>query len=157
MKGYISDGCIAIIGSGSETDGAIYDISYKNIKRNLFNGNDFLFATNNYLNKELNDHPEKCPRYQIISNHLKNKPVISVADLIEILSDPGTTYGVNNEITIHSIIFDPQEYQIYMAFAPQYAAYCGDQLHSCWRGSDSQRKLIRRSRQFMMRFSEVYS
>lgn len=123
-KGYIIDsGLIAVIGSGSETNGCIYDIPYKNMKKNYINENGYIFATNYYLNPELKDHPEKCPRYQIISNHLKSKPVKSVDDMIEILSDPGTSYGVNNEITVHSTVFDPQKYQIYFSFAPSFAAW----------------------------------
>jgi hypothetical protein len=35
--------------------------------------------------------------------------------------------------------------------------YVGEQLRSCWRGSDAQRKLTQRSHQFMMNLNEVYS
>lgn len=123
FDGYRADANILSVASGSENDGAIYDIAYKKIRKNTFNDKDYLFATNQYLNSDLDDHPENCPRYKLIGELIHNKPVKSVTDMIEILSDPGTFHGINNHSTIHSIVFDPKELQIYFSLSSDYAAW----------------------------------
>ncbi len=129
---YKSDvGVIHTISSASENDGAIYDIYYNAVKRNGFNGNDYLFATTSYLNEELN-RQIKCPRYKIIDGYVQKRMINSVDDMIKVLADPGSTYGVNNSSTIHSIVFDPQQKTIYMAFNEKFAAW-GKWLKYDWK------------------------
>lgn len=123
MVGFSSDvGHILTVGSGFENDGVIYDAYYDNLKKNQFNGQSWLFATSGYLNKDLNPSMD-CPRYQIIDKHMKSGKINGVDDLIKVLSDPGSTYGVNNPSTIHSVVFDPQHKTVYMAFHTKFAAW----------------------------------
>jgi len=123
MKGFTSDvGNILTVGSGFENDAIIYDVYYDNLKKNQFNGQSWLFATSGYLNKDLNP-PKDCPRYQIIDKHMKSGKINGVDGLIDVLSDPGSPYGVNNPSTIHSVVFDPQNKIVYMAFHTKFAAW----------------------------------
>lgn len=123
MKGYASDvGNTFTIGSGTETDGIIYDMNYDNVKKNYFHKQNCLFATNGYVHKDLN--PEKDDlRYQIIRGYADDGKISTVDGMIEVLSDPGTSFGVNNPSTIHAIVFDPQQKTIYMAFNTKFAAW----------------------------------
>ncbi|MGE5807284.1 MAG: C45 family autoproteolytic acyltransferase/hydrolase [Ignavibacteria bacterium] len=131
MDGYKTDGNILSVASGTEADGAIYDIAYKNLQKNPLEGKNYLYATNFYLNAVLNDYPEKCLRYQLINNHLQNKPGFNINAMIDILSERGTYQGVNNHITVNSIIFDPNEFQVYFAHEFAYAA-CGKWYKYDW-------------------------
>jgi hypothetical protein len=50
MDGYKTDGNILSVASGTEADGAIYDIAFKNLQKNPLEKKNYLFATNSYLN-----------------------------------------------------------------------------------------------------------
>jgi len=123
MKGYACDaGNVFTLGSGYENDGIIYDLNYGNVKRNYYNGQNHLFATNGYVHQDLN--PERDDlRYQIIASYVKDGRVNSVDGMMELLSDPGTSFGVNNSSTIHSVIFDPKNKTVYLAFHTKFAAW----------------------------------
>lgn len=123
MGGYACDvGNTFSIGSGNENDGIIYDMNYGNVKKNYFHGENHLFATNGYVHKDLN--PDKNDlRYQIIGRYIHEEKVNSVDGIIDVLSDPGTSFGVNNPSTIHSVVFDPQKKIVYMAFHTTFAAW----------------------------------
>lgn len=126
MRNYVCDiGQILIIGSGTENNGIVYDISYDKTRKNLMNAQKHLFVTNTYLHPDLT--PPKnlfnCPRYTIIDRYMKDNLVQNIDNLIDLLSDPGTTYGVNNNHTKHSVIYDLQNKTIYMAFSDDYSAW----------------------------------
>jgi effector-binding domain-containing protein len=126
MNNYVCDiGQILIIGSSTENNGIVYDISYDKIRKNRMNAQKHLFVTNTYLNPDLTS-PENlfnCPRYKIIDRYMKDNLVQNIDNFIELLSDPGTNYGVNNNNTKHSVIYDPQNKTIYMAFSDDYSAW----------------------------------
>jgi hypothetical protein len=123
ITGYACDvGNTFSIGSGHENDAVIYDMNYENVKKNYFNGQNHLFATNGYVHQDLN--PDKDDlRYQIIRRYVHEGKVNSVDGMIDVLSDPGTSFGVNNPSTIHSVVFDPKNKTVYMAFHPRFAAW----------------------------------
>lgn len=134
MTGYTSDiGSILIFGSANEKDGVIYDISYDKLRKNPMAGKEYLFVTNTYLHPDLTSPNDllKCPRYQIINNYMEQGRVKTVDNLIDLLSDPGTSYGVNNFRTVHSTVYDPSEKMIYLSVASEYAAW-GKWLRYDW-------------------------
>jgi choloylglycine hydrolase len=135
MKNYVCDvGLILITGSETENSGIIFDISYDKIRENPMGSKQHLFVTNNYLSPDLTS-PQvlfACPRYQIIDRYMKNGLVQNIDNLIELMSDPGTVYGVNNFRTKHSVIYDLQNKTIYMVFADNYAAW-GKWLKYDWK------------------------
>lgn len=134
MTGYASDiGAILIIGSTAEKDGVIYDISYEKLRKNPMAGKEYLFVTNTYLHPDLTSSKDllKCPRYQIIDNYMKQGQIKTVDDLIDLLGDPGTSYGVNNFRTMHSVVYDPGKKIIYLAVANGYAVW-GKWLRYDW-------------------------
>jgi len=123
MRSYTCDvGNTFSIGSGYENDGIIYDMNYENVKRNYFDGQNHLFATNGYVHQNLNPDRDDL-RYQIIRSYVNRGKVNSVDGMIEVLSDPGTSFGVNNSSTIHSVVFDPKNKTVYMAFHTKFAAW----------------------------------
>jgi hypothetical protein len=123
MNGYASDvGNTFTIGSGIETNGIIYDMNYNNVKKNFFNKQNYIFATNGYVHKDLNPVKDDL-RYQIIQRYIDDGKISTIDGMIEVLSDPGTSFGVNNPGTIHSVVFDPQQKTIYMAFNTKFAAW----------------------------------
>ncbi len=123
MKGYASDvGNTFTIGSGTETDGIIYDMNYDKVKKNYFNDQNYLFATNGYVHKDLNSVKDDL-RYQVIRGYVDDGKISTVDGMIEVLADPGTSFGVNNPGTIHSIVFDPVNKTVYMAFNTKFAAW----------------------------------
>jgi hypothetical protein len=123
MKGYVCDvGNTFTFGSGYEIDGIICDMHYENVKRNYFNKQNSIFATNSYVHKDLNPDRDDL-RYQIIERYINEGKINSVDGMIEVLSDPGTSFGVNNPSTIHSVVFDPKNKIIYMAFNTKFAAW----------------------------------
>jgi hypothetical protein len=131
MEVYTPDvGQTFTIGSSFENDGIIYDLNYENLKKNYFHERNCLFATNGYVSEELN--PEKDDlRCQIIEGHMKKGHVTSIDGMIKVLSDPGTSFGVNNPSTIHSVVFDAQHKDVYMAFNTKFAAW-SDWLKYDW-------------------------
>jgi len=123
MERYTSDvGYSFTIGSAFEREGIIYDLNYDNVKKNYFNGQNFLFATNGFVSKELNPLKDDL-RYKIIESYMIRDQVNSIDAMIKVLSDPGKTFGVNNPSTIHSVVFDAQRKNIYMAFSTKFAAW----------------------------------
>jgi len=123
MEGYASDvGYTFTIGSGFECDGVIYDMNYDNVKKNYLHDRNGLYATNGYVSEELNPARDDL-RYQIVEKHVKSGRVNSIEGMIELLADPGTSFGVNNPSTIHSVVFDAQHKNIFMAFNPKFAAW----------------------------------
>jgi len=131
MDGYKTDGNILSVASGTEADGAIYDIAFKNLQKNPLEKKNCLFATNSYLNTALDDHPERCLRYRLLNRHMQNNPAVNVAGMIDILSEQGTYQGVNNYLTVNSVIFDPNEFRVYLTHESGYAA-CGKWLKYDW-------------------------
>ena len=135
MEGYVSDvGHTFTIGSAFEKDGIIYDMNYDYVKKNYFIDRNCLFATNGYVSEELNPAKDDL-RYQIIDRYVKSGQVNSVDGIIELLSDPGTSFGVNNPSTIHAVVFDALHKNVYMAFSTKFAAW-SDWLRYDW-GKDS--------------------
>jgi hypothetical protein len=131
MEGYASDvGHTFTIGSGFELDGIIYDMNYDNVKKNYLNNRNCLFATNGYMSEELNPAKDDL-RYQIIDRYVKSGQVNSIDEMIELLSDPGTSFGVNNPSTVHSVVFDAMHKNVYMAFNTKFAAW-SDWLRYDW-------------------------
>jgi hypothetical protein len=115
-----SDG-IVIISSAYENNGVIYDLgNVIRIKHDLADKN-FLFVTNNFLSDELTPKEIRLndPRYQQIDGYLKNHPLKSVDEMIDLLA----LTPVNNAYTIHSIIFNAKQGEIYLAFSDLYAAW----------------------------------
>ncbi|HUI72405.1 MAG TPA: C45 family autoproteolytic acyltransferase/hydrolase [Spirochaetia bacterium] len=126
LASYTSDvGWILICGSGQETDGVVYDAVYDKLLRNPMESKKDLFVTNTHLNPDLTPPNDllKCPRYETVEKYLKRKGVHSVDDLIELMGDQGTTYGVNNSSTKHSVIYDPRNQTLYVSFADSYAGW----------------------------------
>jgi hypothetical protein len=123
MEGYASDvGNTFTIGSGFEIDGIIYDLNYDNGQKNYFGKKNWLYATNGFVSEELNRIRDD-PRSRIILTYLESGRLNSVDDMIELLSDPGTTFGVNNPSTIHAVVFDAKRMCVFMAFYPKFAAW----------------------------------
>ncbi len=123
MKGYVCDvGNTVSIGSGREDDGIIYDMNYENVKKNSFQGKNELYATNGYVHHDLNPVRDDL-RCQIIRRYADDGKIDSVDGMIEVLSDPGTSFGVNNSSTIHSVVLDPKNKIVYMAFHDGFAAW----------------------------------
>jgi len=123
MKGYGCDvGNTISVGSGREDDGFIYDMNYENVKKNSFQWQSCLYATNGYVHQDLNPDRDDL-RYQIIRHYVDDGKIDSVDGMIEVLSDPGTSFGVNNPSTIHSVVWDPKNKIVYMAFRDGFAAW----------------------------------
>lgn len=123
MEGYSSDvGNTFTIGSGFEIEGIIYDLHYDHVQKNYFGSQKCLFATNGFVSEELNRIKDDA-RSRIIHAYVDSGRLNSVEDMIELLSDPGTAFGVNNPSTIHSVVFDAQRMCVYMAFHPKFAAW----------------------------------
>ena len=123
MERYATDvGYTFTIGSAFEKDGIIYDLNYDNVIKNYLNERNFLFATNGYVSKDLNPLKDDL-RYKIIERYMIRDQVNSIDAMIEVLSDPGKTFGVNNPSTIHSVVFDALQKNIYMAFNIKFAAW----------------------------------
>jgi len=123
MKDYACDvGNTFTIGSGDETDGVIFDVNYENVRKNHFQNSSAIFATNGFVHEDLNPDRDDL-RYQIIERYVHGGKINSVDGMIEVLSDPGTSFGVNNPSTIHSVVFDPKSKTIYMAFNTTFAAW----------------------------------
>jgi effector-binding domain-containing protein len=132
IEGYVSDvGEILAVGSGTEGDGAVYDISYDKIKKNPRQGSRGLFVTNTFLSPDLTPPMDllQDPRYAILT--LSMGAVRTIDDLIRVMSDPGEDYGVNNMRTKHSIIYDLEDKSIYLACGDRYAAW-GEWLRYDW-------------------------
>ncbi len=146
LKDYACDAeMILILGSGSENDGIVFDISYEKIRETRLGGQPNLFVTNTFLSPDFTppDRLRECPRYAIIDGYMKRGAVNNLDDLIAMMSDPGTTYGVNNYQTKHAAVYDPRNKTAYLAFADSYAAW-GRWLAYDWR-SDTVRPYRDRS------------
>jgi hypothetical protein len=100
------------------------------VKKNYFDDRKCLFATNGYVSEELNPAKDDM-RYQAIDRYVKSGQVNSIDGMIELLSDPGTSFGVNNPSTIHSVVFDALHKNVYMAFNTKFAAW-SDWLRYDW-------------------------
>jgi hypothetical protein len=123
MEGYVGDvGYTFTVGSVDEDDGVIYDVKYGDMRKNRLNGRTALYATNGYVNEEWNPVKDDA-RYRIIDGHVKKRRVNSIDEMIEVLSDPGVSFGVNNPSTIHSVVFDARHQTVYMAFNTRFAAW----------------------------------
>lgn len=119
------DGSIVMVGSGTESDGAVYDLAGGEVRRTEFRDSRVLFATNDYLHRDLNSPAalRMCERFAFIESRTHARPPVDVDDLISILADPGETSGVNNPSTIQSVVLDPQGRSVYVSFAPSYAGW----------------------------------
>lgn len=112
---------ILTVESSLEQDGYIYDIAYNDKKKNLLGSKKYLYVTNVFLAID-SKNQNKCPRFRLFTNYLKTNRIDTINDLIDLLSQKGTSYGINNKDTISSVIFNYCTKDIYFAVAPSFAA-----------------------------------
>jgi hypothetical protein len=112
---------ILTVASSLENNGLIYDVAYDVKKKNLLGGNDYLYVTNHFLATGIANR-DKCSRYQLFTNYLRTNRIETIGDLIDLLAQKGTSYGINNKNTISSVIFNYRTKDIYFAVAPSFAA-----------------------------------
>ena len=115
---------ILTVGSSLQKNGCIYDIAYDKVEKNPLNEKNQLFVTNDFLDDKLTTPEDRnsCSRYQMFCSYFKNKQVNSIDELIDLLAQKGSAYGINNVNTIISVVFSYHTKEIYFASAPSFAA-----------------------------------